>query len=501
MENINLTISLSQRFRNILQFMNNDVSRFILNLEDNYDYSYPISYIDISDTNDQLTFIQSNKFKEIVKDYDNSNDEVWISKKRMSIRIGRLIGLLAPFFSNQDIENFVNLYKSEFKRNDNIKFKIVEGDDIVKYYNEKYYHPGRGSLNKSCMRHDSCSRYMDIYKNNPEKIKLLILIDEHDNKILGRSLIWKMDEPVGKILMDRIYTIDGSNQFLFKKYADLNKWIYKTRQTFDCTKFVVDGEELFLQSKIYINGYFDFFPYIDTLIYYNEQEKYLTNSVQDYKNCYNVIKLREINGNHSGNENFVYDIFNKKIIKLDDSIYCYYGDGYTHKDDAFYLDEFKEYAVPNQLIYSTYLKKFLLKEKSIYFEKLSSYLSIDEVRRVYISIKDFDYFLKDDENKIYIKSFEDGRYYIMDLLIKSPVDGKYYIKDKYDEEKLKNKLKERKKIELKTNKQYSIDSVNYTDERKKWDILTTTLTQEIGTTTTSTQYVATTYDNNNTNTW
>lgn len=443
MKNEYMKIILSSRFRNILHNINDNISNFILNLEDNRDYSYPISFIDISDDESTLSFLPVNKFNELKIDKGNG-DIVWTCPTRNYIRSGRLINKIASFYQPQDIEKWVNSFKSEYKNSmKNVNFKIINGKDILKYYNGKSYARGNGPLNKSCMRHDHCSEYMDLYIKNPDKVKMLVLFEGEKGLICGRALLWKLDSPSDIWLMDRIYVKEDSDALLFKKYAEDNKWIYKSSQTFDCTTVVKDGKIINIEMKIYIKGDYKYFPYIDTLLYYNNKEHYLSNIDQEYKNNPNVIKLREINGTDSGNEYFVYDNFNKDYLRIEDSIYCYYGDSYTHKNNAFFIPEYDEYIYPSMLRYSNHYKRFLMDENSVFSKSLNSFVLIKDVNLVYLS-KDnskYDYFLKTDLNNIY--GVIDHKYYIMDLLI-SGIYDKYYFKDEYDIKKIIEREKNKK---------------------------------------------------------
>ena len=87
------------------------------------------------------------------------------SQNRQTIRIGRGIrGLLSAAkltFTDAEIEQFVNKYKSEVdKMNDVFRdFEVVKGSDIAKWYNyETYEHElEKGPLSNSCMADESRS--------------------------------------------------------------------------------------------------------------------------------------------------------------------------------------------------------------------------------------------------------------------------------------------------------------------------------------------------------
>lgn len=453
MENSNLVLTFSSRFKEILNKISDDiVTQFILNLEGNQDYVYSFSFIDITDYEDQISFLQSNKYSQIIKDkdYRDVDGSLWSSTSRNEMKIGRFIMKIAPNFKQQEIENFVNLYKSEYKNSlKNTSFKIVDGEDIIKYYHGRRYYQGNGPLNKSCMRHDNCLKFLELYKMNPDKIKMVVLLDNERDLLKGRALLWKLDVPKDMWLLDRIYTTTDSDVFLFKKYAEKNGWLYKENQTFDCVNVIENKEKKFIEMRIWINDdNFLFFPYIDTLLYYNKREKYLTNSEKDYDELSDVIKLREINGNDSGNENFVFDVINNEIISISDSTYCYFGEGYTHRNNAFFIKHLDEYCFSNNLRYSILSKNFLPVNVTVYSYNLKSFIDRRESVKVFFS-KDknkFDYFLKKDLNNRIIKYYDDN-YYLIDLMIKG-IDGYYYFKDEYDEEKLKN-IKKLENDELK----------------------------------------------------
>ena len=115
--------------------------------------------------NDTISFVPKSK---LGLSHDGFNEV----KYRTPLKIGRFI---SKFISNEglkyfgvdqyDVESFVNLYKSFFDR-DESRLKIVEGDDILKYYlSDNYYRPNTssiGSLWNSCMRYCEKNRYMEI---------------------------------------------------------------------------------------------------------------------------------------------------------------------------------------------------------------------------------------------------------------------------------------------------------------------------------------------------
>jgi len=216
-------------------------------------------------------------------------------------KIGRLIrkilkGAGISDFKDTDIEEFVNILKTEFKTiNDEFKyFELVDGYDINKYYLAETYSKGdKGDLGNSCMRYRGRNSYMDFYALNPESVKLLIYKDPQDtDKILGRALLWFGAEDIdsGKVnpFMDRVYYADDSDKILFETYANKKGWSH------------LGNTEPNHKIKIK-DGRYENYPYLDTFSYYNFEEGYLTNDydVFDYGE---YIDLCDTEGNYECHE-------------------------------------------------------------------------------------------------------------------------------------------------------------------------------------------------------
>lgn len=177
-------------------------------------------------------------------------------------------------YSDSDIEKFVNTFKSEIDISKDVfyNFKIVKGVDIKNYYNMSMYSSvNRGSLGSSCMREDKCKDYFGIYVENPDKVSLVIYLDDND-KIKGRAILWDLDKPNIKF-MDRIYTSEDSDVNLFIEYAKKNSWGYKKKQDYESNPIIIsDGVEIQTGKdnalEINITNYtFDKYPYMDTMVY------------------------------------------------------------------------------------------------------------------------------------------------------------------------------------------------------------------------------------------
>ena len=152
------------------------------------------------------------------------------------------------------------------------KIEVVEGSDILQYYSENSYfneNGDRGSLWDSCMRHNSCQDWFNIYTLNTGTVSLAVL--KNDNNIIkGRAILWNFN---GVSLMDRIYHYDESNEQIFKDWAVENKYHYKEEQNYCNASFIdyEDGGVMDDGFDIPLNVDMDWeFPYMDTFKYLTE---------------------------------------------------------------------------------------------------------------------------------------------------------------------------------------------------------------------------------------
>jgi len=260
----------------------NRISLILLN--DRY-LTKSIDFIKFEDF-DTISYILSDKI--ILDRVSNPFEQ---TKNRTSIKIGRfpwkafipeirnLIGV-----SDKEVEEFVNLFKGYFDKND-LQFRIVEGEEIKKWYSYRSYQKMQGyecgTLWKSCLRYDERSNHLDIFINNPDKIKLLVLVNSQ-NKLFGRALLWETRDAnnLEYRIMDRIYTIHDHNVSMFKDWARSNKYVFKLEQTSRNTILFVDDNDI-VDKNLYVsldNVDFKYYPYLDTFKYFNKSKKVLSNS-------------------------------------------------------------------------------------------------------------------------------------------------------------------------------------------------------------------------------
>lgn len=251
------------------------------------DKDLPQNWIDVTDKEDSITFTADRSATRL----NNNPDDIYKSN-RNEARIGRftrsILNELGVKATDKEIEDFVNLYKSS-KVDNSLKFQLVSGPLIKKYYLDKNYAKLTGTLGGSCMRGQDCQSYFKIYTKNPESCQLLVYLDEN-GKVLGRAIVWKIHkkklytypniedfECSAEYFMDRVYVSKDSDVNKFINYAKQNGWLYKYKMTSD------DEENLFFKfgdktilgkivvklSRLHTREY----PFVDTLTFADGDSK------------------------------------------------------------------------------------------------------------------------------------------------------------------------------------------------------------------------------------
>lgn len=220
--------------------------------------------------------------------------------KETAYKIGKFVNNLLKNagveFSAKDIEAFVDKFKAEMKKRNDVfetNFKIVKGRDIRKYYHVENYASGDGTLGSSCMRYSKCQDYLDIYVDN-DAVSLIILFDDDQKYIIGRALLWTATQQSTNTeikFMDRVYVNQSNDIELFRQFAIKNKFHYKHKQDYSDTPLMFDNNQLSTEDS-YITVHlekgieYEKFPFIDTVCYYNVDNDTLTNdsdSIYDFE--------------------------------------------------------------------------------------------------------------------------------------------------------------------------------------------------------------------------
>ena len=211
------------------------------------------------------------------------------------LKIGKLIKKIVPDATDQSIEKLVNLlksYKSGFE------IKVVEGDEIAKYYQKESCQPG-GSLGNSCMagKGNEIKHIFDIYTKNPQSVKLVVVLDS-SGLCVSRALLWKVSELLPFYntekfysnmknfkeegwfstdefqFLDRVYFVrDWHEQMIFnwvKEKGIAHKW--GTQMRWNGQVISVPKCKIKLNKLAYRN-----FPYLDTFTWYDVKSATISN--------------------------------------------------------------------------------------------------------------------------------------------------------------------------------------------------------------------------------
>ena len=193
-------------------------------------------------------------------------------------------------FTDAEIEQFVYKYRAEVEKEKDVlnrRFKVVEGNDIKKYYHKSQYESESGSLGSSCMRYDRCQNYLSIYTDNSQCKLLLLISDNEPDKICGRAILWEMEPyELSTKVMERIYSTRTADEQLFKEWAIANKYWFKSRQDFnEYTDFEFHKEDETIEKRqgefsvqLDKKGDYSNYPYMDSFKYYDPSKGILYNS-------------------------------------------------------------------------------------------------------------------------------------------------------------------------------------------------------------------------------
>lgn len=238
--------------------------------------------------NIQITDLKWNFYnlKEVIK------PGVWNPEQRFHTSIHKVLNKLFPVeFTEREKNIFAEAYyKLVVIKDKNYEFSIVTGEDIREaYLEDNYLRPINGStLWQSCMRYSNCQKYLEIYVDNPEIVSLAVL--RKNNKVVARGIIWT--DANGSKHVDRIYTYDNKAESLIT--ASLDGIGYKYLRDFHGGQ-KYDLVIPFPYDKIVDYNYF---PYIDSLRYYDTAEC----TLQNYQPDNSYWEFNETDGTHNGND-------------------------------------------------------------------------------------------------------------------------------------------------------------------------------------------------------
>lgn len=279
-----------------------------------------------------LAFFNSDKIKDSAEieyvDYDKNNEKLFTlgytdrngNAKTRLLKINKLLNYLGS--SIQDIKDYeIEELIGHLKKADTTQLKMVEGDDILKAYHCANY--DEGETMGSCMRYESAQEYLEIYTDNPNEVKCLVLLNPENDKVRGRALIWHMDND--QYFMDRVYTTNKEFNTFFNNYAEENGISKRPNST------------VTLEN----GGVYDKYPYMDTFEYYDPETATLATSGEQ-----GWIQLQDTGGGHSDAGVYIeYGDREGDTVDEDEAFYISYRtpdgyrEGYAHQDDVIFIDD------------------------------------------------------------------------------------------------------------------------------------------------------------------
>lgn len=320
-------------------------------LADDYVNYISVSTVDVS------------KISYLPKDRVESDIDLWSSKKRIYAKPGTFLRKVFKNITDREVEIFSTIYRN-IQLTKGIDFQIVEGEDIRMWYLHENYLNQSSSLGNSCMKYESCQKYMDIYTKNNSNIKMLCVFN--DGLLVGRALLWYgvVDNSTTYNILDRVYTInDEEYMYHFKKWADDNGFFYKKEQKWNNTLFFVsNGVDKIIRGSIKLsNTDFKTYPYLDTFKFLDKKNNTVYNYIPIDND--NIITISGAEGSPQSFDFLKEDGLTNLFWYSSDMVYVGYKNIWTHKVE-----------VVKSKIYDTYI----LKTETVYNNDISDWIYLDD---------------------------------------------------------------------------------------------------------------------------
>lgn len=399
----------SQYFEDILKSINDDISNDLLSFI-NKDIKTQYNAINITDTNDRLSFVSDNQFQNKIKQGVNPLDLFKDDNNKTNITriVRQILKDNGKEYTDSDLSKFVDKFKASYnsykaKKERKEPFRLVSGEDIRYWYLLDNYCnktlSGYGTLGKSCMRYEECQSYFDIYVNNPNVVQLLIKTDFEDGeeKLKARALFWKTDKGT---FLDRIYYTD------FEEHQEMINWCKENlKPTFHPGKYIGDVKVVLESNQNEYSKY----PYMDSLPYYYTLERTLYSCEQPHVNQRSeLLYLQDTDGG----------------FQTQDSVYCEYIDDSLPEDEVVWSEYHSSYLPIHSSVWSDYYNSELFDDDAVYSNTLQDHLPREESVKVHIDSRNQDWFPQN-HDLIAIDPYVD-EWYLIKLM--REVKGQYYYK-------------------------------------------------------------------------
>jgi len=365
---------LSDELRNLLKEIETESQVASLLLKNRHDkedlVDNPVNFISISrEDRTKISYLTPERMEQIdISDY-------WTSTRRFQAKPGAIVTKLFKNISGREVEKFSNLFRSQINK-PIFEFSIIKGNRIRDYYHhESYASSEKGSLGASCMKHDSCQKYLDLYADNDDVISMLIMKDSY-NQLIGRALLWNFGSHK---IMDRIYTYcDEELLFYFKQWATNNGYLYKSEQNwFNTLQFEQLGskrQELKLEVTLKNSG-FRYFPYMDTFKFFDTKTRTLTNY---QTNSQYLRTLCSSEGGMNDGDYLRFDGIDRVLRYQGDSGWVDYLGIYTHFNNICWSDINGQYILHKDSLYSEEIEDHIFAKE---YDHLNNHEVIERRKR------------------------------------------------------------------------------------------------------------------------
>ena len=396
----------SQYFEDILKDINDDISKDLLSFI-NKDIKTQYNAINITDTNDRLSFVSDNQFQNKLKQGINPLDLFKDENNKTNITriVRQILKDNKKEYSDSELTKFVDKFKAVYslqksKKEKKEPFRLVSGEDIRYWYLMDNYCDktlnGHGSLGKSCMRYEECQDYLDIYVESPNVCNLLIKVDD-DEKLRARALFWKTDRGT---FLDRIYYTEQSES------DEMINWAKEVLKVDIDTKQYIGRIKVKLESE---KSKYMKYPYMDNLPYYYTLEKTLYSYEPDVRVRKELLYCQDTGGG-----------FDRQNL-----VYCEYLDESFPEDEVIW-SEYHQSNIPlSNNCWSEYYNSELYDDDAVYSETLDDNLPKEKSVKVYIDSRNTDWFPEDHD--LIAQDDYDGEWYLKELM--RQVDGDWYHSD------------------------------------------------------------------------
>jgi hypothetical protein len=349
-------IQISDDLKNVLSVIESEslVAALLLKRRHNREdltESY-VNYISISKQDrTKLSYLSQDRIDSL------DPQEYWTSTRRYMAKPGAFISKLFNDVPAKEVEKFSNLFRSQAAKAP-FRFEVVKGNRIKDfYYYENYFSTERGSLGVSCMKHEHCQKYFDLYTENEENVSMLTMFNER-NRLIGRALLWDFES---NKIMDRIYTYnDEELSFYFKQWATEHGYFYKSEQNWFNTIFfeqIGTGKKEFKLEIKLPNIKQHYYPYMDTFKFIDLDKGVLYNYLPE--DTSSLRTLTSSDGSKHPSDYLVFDMIDRVMRYRNDAAYITYAEIWTGRQNA---------------VYSNYNDKWILKEDSCYESLIDDYI-------------------------------------------------------------------------------------------------------------------------------